>query len=74
MHKAEAKELVRANPANVPTAAATTADFIKTLGFISVNYQAETQFSRSRKHYFVALTDGHGSDHGLDHSEIDPVF
>jgi len=46
-HKAEAKELDRVNPANEPTDAATTADFIKTLSFMGENYQREPEISRS---------------------------
>jgi len=51
-HKAEAKELDRANPANEPTDAATTADFIKTLSFIGENYQGELEISRSECQFF----------------------
>lgn len=46
-HKADANELDRANPANEPIDAATTADFIKALSFMTENYQGEIEISRS---------------------------
>ncbi len=51
MHKAEAKELDRANPANEAIDAATTADFAKTLSFIGQKYQRELQISRSESQF-----------------------